>query len=106
MAAPWLPKSDKGTRSPSSHFWHLGKLVTTTTESLPPWRFPFAQYSRPPSPLTRVKSDFFRQLFKFPRCLSIRVPLTVFRDSGTGRSRLPGVLGLEHVAQRPAQGEA
>jgi hypothetical protein len=35
IAAPWLPKSESGTRSPRSHFWHFGKLVTTTTVLLP-----------------------------------------------------------------------
>src|SRR3712207_7049771 len=26
IAAPWLPKSDSGTRSPDLHFWHFGKV--------------------------------------------------------------------------------
>src|SRR3972149_10647247 len=24
IVAPWLPKSESGTRSPALHFWHLG----------------------------------------------------------------------------------
>ncbi len=30
MGAPWLPKSDRGTRSPVLHFWHLGKTMFST----------------------------------------------------------------------------
>ncbi len=30
IAAPWLPKSDNGTRSPLLHFWHFGNELNTT----------------------------------------------------------------------------
>src|SRR5205085_12442123 len=44
MEAPWLPKSESGTRSPSLHLRHRGKAFSTKSPpSLPsPWRIVFA----------------------------------------------------------------
>src|SRR3989304_6335097 len=95
MAAPWLPKSDRGTRSPVSHFWHRGKLFTPTTLSLPPKR---SRRSITGHPIAdKVGCQHFPSTFQFSPATARRAA------SGLRRPPFPGILRLKHVAQRLAQ---